>query len=464
MRSSRGGSPAAPRERNKRLMLESLLEAPHGLTRPELALALGVTVPAIAGLVQSNGESLADVVREEPADPRDERSGSTGPTPKVVRLRDRLGYVVGIFLSHTQIHVAIADLQGKYVRDPGLELNTESYDRGFDVEGDLHGALAWATEAAARLAEARAIRPQEIAAIGLAIAAPVNVFSDAEPSERRGRLRVDLGGRSSWLNVDPLAALANHLAALEDGEHWSTIPLHVDNDANLGALAELKTGAARGKQDVFYVHLDEGGIGSGLVFDGSLYRGAGGVAGELGHVVLDPDGPSCARCGRTCVEAKVLSMLALQEGATLEQLVHDAILAKAEHGADAAKGDARLADAMRYLGRAISVFATLLNFDRILIGGPFPRQAYGLVVPLIQEALADLVITPAARDYVVELGSLGQRAILDGAVWLALERGRVDYLLARAARRGQRGSTETQDAVAPARARRRAGSAAHSSS
>jgi len=434
MPTSRGGSPPAIRERNRRLLLESLLDNPRGLTRPELARILGMTVPGVAGLVQGNGESLAAVVREDPLDEDDDRAASTGPTPRVVRLRDRLGYVVGIFLSHTQIHVAIADLQGTYIIDPSLELNTETYDVAWDVEGDLHGALAWATTAAARLAEARAIRPQEIAGIGLAIAAPVNVSSSGDPTERRGRLRVDLGGRSSWLNVDPLAALTNHLAALEDGEQWSTIPLHVDNDANLGALAELKIGAGRGKQNVLYVHVDEGGVGSGLVLNGSMYRGAGGVAGELGHVVLEPGGPDiCRRCGRSCVEAAVLAILNLRDGATLEHLVRDALLPEGE--ADAARSAARqtIGDVADYLGRAIAGFVTLLNVDRILIGGPFPRQAYGHVVPRVQAKLAELVIMPAARDYVVELGALGQRAILDGAIWLALERERVDYLLARAA-------------------------------
>jgi len=69
----------------------------------------------------------------------------------------------------------------------------------------------------------------------------------------------------------------------------------------------------------------------------------------------------------------------------------------------------------------------------VLIGGPFPARAYGLVIPAIQAALDPLTIAPAARDYVVELGALRGDASLTGALWLGLERRRVDYLLRRAA-------------------------------
>ena len=75
----------------------------------------------------------------------------------------------------------------------------------------------------------------------------------------------------------------------------------MDNDANLGALAEHAWGAGRDCADLVYVKLATG-IGAGIVLDGRLYRGTVGTAGELGHVTLDARGPLC-RCGnRGCVE------------------------------------------------------------------------------------------------------------------------------------------------------------------
>lgn len=431
MRTIRGGSPQALRQRNKRLMLEQLLDAPDGLTRPELARALELTVPAIAGLVTGDGESLSatvDILDDDAASSRAGRAASSGPTPKVVRLKQDLGYVFGIDLSHTEVHVALADLYG------GYDAERDTHVEAWEVERDLHGALSRATTAIRQLAEARAIVPEQIAAIGLAIAAPVNAFSDGHPMDRTGRLRVDLGGApSAWSNIDPLAALTNHLAALPSGDRWSAVPLHIDNDSNLGALAELKMGAARGKRNVFYVHVGEAGIGGGLVFEGHIYRGSGGVAGELGHVVVDPEGTNmCPRCGRPCIEAEVLSILGCRDGSRhqyLQQLVDSAVAGNTD-------AQESIISAAELLGRALAGFLTVLNFDRIVVGGPFPPQAYGLVIPPMQAALAQLTITPVAKDYVIQLGALGRRAILDGAIWLALERSRVDYLLRFAARGG----------------------------
>ena len=75
----------------------------------------------------------------------------------------------------------------------------------------------------------------------------------------------------------------------------------VDNDANLGALAEAAFGAGRDAGDLIYLKVSSG-IGAGLILNGRLYRGSAGLAGELGHVLVDPDGIVC-RCGnRGCLE------------------------------------------------------------------------------------------------------------------------------------------------------------------
>ncbi|MGH2941479.1 MAG: ROK family protein, partial [Solirubrobacteraceae bacterium] len=430
IRTIHGGSPQALRESNKRLLLERLLEAPEGLTRPELARSLNLTVTAITNLVAGDGDSLAALIDEAPARTHSQRATNSGPVPKVVQLKPDLGYVIGIVLSYTRIELAFADLAGNF--DPERDKHSEPWD----VASDLHGALAYAATAANKLASARGVHPEELAAIGLSIAAPVNVSSGSDPHDRRGRVRFDVGfgAPPPWANIDPIAALTNHLAALPDGRRWSEVELHVDNDANLGALAERRLGAARGKQNILYIHVDESGLGAGLIFDGVNYRGAGGIAGELGHVVLEPDRPErCPRCGRPCVEVIVLRKLGCRRSGCADVTPLDQIVRASLNGDRDAI--AAIEDAGDYLGRAIAPFVTLLNLDRVLIGGPFPAQAYRIVIPPIQAAVAPLAIAPAARDYVLELGTLQQDASLRGAIWLALERTRLDYLLHRAARR-----------------------------
>ncbi|HET9530684.1 MAG TPA: ROK family protein, partial [Blastocatellia bacterium] len=81
----------------------------------------------------------------------------------------------------------------------------------------------------------------------------------------------------------------------------SGLPVTIDNDANAAAYAELMAGAARGRRDVFFVTLGTG-IGSGLIIDGKIYRGATGFAGEFGHMTIDPEGIECG-CGNIgCLE------------------------------------------------------------------------------------------------------------------------------------------------------------------
>src|ERR671933_176502 len=87
------------------------------------------------------------------------------------------------------------------------------------------------------------------------------------------------------------------------------LPIAVDNVANLGALAEAAFGAARDARDLVYLKVSSG-IGAGLILNGRLYRGADGLAGELGHRIVDEHGPVC-RCGnRGCLET-VASSVAL---------------------------------------------------------------------------------------------------------------------------------------------------------
>ena len=448
MSTVQGGSPTDLRENNKRLVLERLLDAPYGLTRPELARLVGLTTSAIASLVSGNGESLSAVLDRSRAAADPARIRATGPSPEVIRVKARLGRVIGIVLGHTHISVALADLQGTY--DAERDMHTEPWD----VDHDLHGALACATQIAWQLADVAGVEPEEIVALGLGIAAPVHIFNGPLANERRGLLRVDLGppGHSSpWLNVDPLAAVSNHLGALPNGDRWRAIEVHVDNDANLGALAELKRGAGRGYQNIFYVRVDDGGIGAGLIFNGRSYRGAGGIAGEFGHVVLEPDQRvECRLCGRPCVEAIIGSMLGCRDGACDPPLA-DLLQAAVEGDTDAIDSIKAAAD---YLGRALASFVTLLNVDRILIGGPFPPQAYTFVIPPIQAALDRLTITPVARDYVLELGALRDDAVLDGAVWLALERTRVDYLLRRAVLDAQSSRATGRSTASAGRGRR----------
>jgi predicted NBD/HSP70 family sugar kinase len=196
--------------------------------------------------------------------------------------------------------------------------------------------------------------------------------------------------------------------------------VHVDNDANVGALAESVLGAGRGVSEMAYIMLGSG-IGAGLIIGGQVYRGSGGTAGEIGHVLVDEHGPLC-RCGnRGCLETyagadALLDLLRRQHG---DELTVDGLVQLARDG-DAACQRV-IADAARIVGVAAATLCNQLNPELIVIGGELAQTGPLLLDPL-RESIVRYAIPAAAEDVRVVTGELGERAELLGALVLVLGR------------------------------------------
>jgi len=211
----------------------------------------------------------------------------------------------------------------------------------------------------------------------------------------------------------------------------SGLPAIMDNDANAACLGEVAFGAARGCRDVLYVTVSTG-IGAGLVLDGRPYRGAGSMAGELGHTLVVPDGPSCS-CGRRgCLEAVASGPAIARAGGEALEAGEDSVLRcipraelTAEHIAEAAGSDPLAARIMEtageYLGLAIAGAVNLLNPQIVVIGGGVSLAGDALLRPL-REAVRRYGAAEALCDLAIVVGQLGRRGGLLGAAALALER------------------------------------------
>jgi predicted NBD/HSP70 family sugar kinase len=195
-------------------------------------------------------------------------------------------------------------------------------------------------------------------------------------------------------------------------------PVHVENDANLGALAEHRRGVARGTSSSVFVKISSG-VGAGIIIGNRLFHGAGGTAGEIGHLTLDDQGPLC-RCGsRGCLEAytsteNLLAMLSGQlPGATLDEIV-----GAGRQGNVAAQR--ALEDAGLHLGWGLASIVNLLNPEVVVVGGEMARAGELLLesarIGLRRHALDSVALTPVLAS------ELGERASLVGAVLLAAER------------------------------------------
>jgi predicted NBD/HSP70 family sugar kinase len=269
------------------------------------------------------------------------------------------------------------------------------------VDVDAHGAEVLDRTAAMvrALVAGSDLDPTDLQAVGMCVPAPLD--------RRSSRIRT--GIMPGWQGLLPAEELEGRLG----------VPVHADNDANLGALAELHHGIARGRHDVVYLKIASG-VGAGIVLGGRLHRGASGIAGEIGHVQVGEDGHVC-RCGnRGCVETMVSAgrLLELLRPAYGEPLTLEHVL---ELDADGDAGVRRvLSDAGTTIGRAVADLANSLNPELVVVGGTLGGSRS--LVDALRASIDRYAQPDTAAALEVVPGALGDRSEVVGAVALAIAR------------------------------------------
>ncbi len=213
------------------------------------------------------------------------------------------------------------------------------------------------------------------------------------------------------------------------------LPVFVDNDANVAALAEHRAGAAAGCTEAVLLTIGTG-IGGGLILRGELYRGATGAGAELGHTVIDMDGPPCqGNCpNRGCVEAMASGTALAREAREAAAGEPDSALAQAQadgyeltgplvtelaHDGDgAAVGVLELIGTR--LGVAISSFVNIFNPQVVVIGGGVMAAGDLLLEPARAEVAAR-ALGPAKEEVRIVPAGLGVEAGMIGAAALAFD-------------------------------------------
>ncbi len=213
------------------------------------------------------------------------------------------------------------------------------------------------------------------------------------------------------------------------------LPVVVDNDANLAALAEHRAGAAHGFDHAFLLSVGTG-IGGGLIFGGELYHGAGGCAGELGHVTIDLDGPPCpGDCpGRGCLESlasgpalarEAEALAARRPGSALAtalaqgRALDGPLVTELAHDGDAAAREAIALIGTR-LGVGITSLINALNPEVVVIGGGVVGAGELLLGPARAE-VARRALAPARARVRIVAAHFGVEAGMMGAAILAQE-------------------------------------------
>jgi glucokinase len=199
------------------------------------------------------------------------------------------------------------------------------------------------------------------------------------------------------------------------------LPVYVDNDVNLAALAEVRVGAARGARVAVMLTLGTG-IGGAIVIDGRLFRGADGAAGEFGHVTVDVDGPMCACGNRGCLEAVVSGPALGRAGAHLGAADPAEPMTGARVTDLALAGDEDARAAVESVGELLGVglvgIVNTFNPEVVVIGGGVARAGELLLEPA-RRVVASRALRPSRDRAQIVPAALGDEAGLIGAALFA---------------------------------------------
>ncbi|MFH8478544.1 ROK family protein [Streptomyces sp. NPDC018055] len=335
-------------------------------TRAGVAARVGLTRAAVSSLV----EQLMDSgFLTESGKTFSGQAGRPGTALKVARTGPA---GLGVEINIDYVSVCVVDLAGT-----GRVRQTEHLDnRGAPADE----VLARAAAIAARTLDSA--REQELRPVGVALALPGLVSGGAV------RQAPNLG----WNEVPAQDLFGDALTALRPGH--AVLPVASENEANLAALAELWFGGLGDVRSFLYL-TGEIGVGGALVLNGELLRGAHGFAGEIGHVVVDPDGPEC-RCGsRGCLE-QYAGQRALLRAAGVDGPGAGGGSGVLELERRARAGDERavaaVAEAGRMLGRVVSGAVNLVDPDAVVLGGIY-RGLMPWLAPPADEELTDRVVS-----------------------------------------------------------------------
>ncbi|MBI9049842.1 MAG: ROK family transcriptional regulator [Anaerolineaceae bacterium] len=337
----------------------------------------------------------------------EEGASQGGRKPRILRFNRDMGYIMGVDLGATSIDIALADIDGNVLQricEPA------------DVRNKPEDVLGRCCTLINELVQLQGCQVAEVLGIGVGVSGPVDFH--------RGVL-VAPPLMPHWENFDIRSFFQQ------------TLPnayVIVDNDVNVMALGEQRYGDAIGLDHFLFVKIGTG-IGSGIISNGKIHRGANGCAGDIGHICVDKQGPICHCGNRGCLEAMAAGPAIVQNA--LEAVKHgespfmrhimeinDDILTPEQVSAACREGDEAALRIIRNSGQMIGdVLAGLVNFfnpSQIFIGGGISNFGNHLLVS-IRRAVLHRSLPLATTHLQINFSKTGSDAGIRGVIALALE-------------------------------------------
>ncbi len=391
--------PGLMRRLNKALVL-NVLRNEGPFSRADLSRLTHLSRSTISAIAQ-------ELLDEQMITDMGEGSSSGGRPPVLLSFNRDAALVAGIELGASHITLLLTNLA------PTIVLRfVEPFNVSTGPEAGMEAVITILHRALQQAAHETG-KPPRFVGVGVGVPGPVDWLSGlvAAPPIMPG-----------WDGFPFRQRLGDHLG----------VPVYLDNDANLGALGEYCYGAGQGVHALAFVKIGTG-IGCGFLFDGQVYRGENGFAGEIGHVTVTENGPPC-KCGSYgCLEAvaggdalahQVRLGLLAGHRSSLSALADPNAITPREVARAAASGDSLALQAFqnagRLLGIAIADMINLFNPGRVLIGGGGAQAGDILFDPLRQTVDARAMSASAQAAHIMP-AALGGDAVALGAVAMVLQ-------------------------------------------
>ena len=295
-------------------------------------------------------------------------------------------------LGGTKVRALVADRSGRVLGD---DIRPSGAAEGLET------VLARMVESLDAALARAGVEREQLTGLGIAAPGAVDVERGVVPNAPQ------LPG---WQDV-PLARLM---------EERVGVPALLENDASAAALGEHRFGAGRGTRHMLYITVSTG-LGGGIIIDGELYRGKSGAAGELGHVIIDINGPPCGCGARGCLEALASGTAIAGRGERLAESGDSPVLARlrGQEGPVTAEmmkraadmGDAASREAFReaghYLGVALAGYVNIFDPEAIIVGGGC-AQAGDLLMDQAQVTMESLAMNQPLKGVRLVVSELGE--------------------------------------------------------
>ncbi|MFB7251703.1 ROK family protein [Microbacterium sp. NPDC056234] len=379
---------------NQSVILEAIRRSGDGFSRIELVDATGLSAQTVTNITR---RLLSEGLIEEAG----RTINGPGKPRTTLRLVPRSRVSLGVHLDPALTTVVLLDLSGAVIAR-GV--------RRTPANDPMHVIRVMA-EAIEELVARSGVDRDAIAGVGVAAPGPL----DAD----RGTV-IDPPKLHQWHRVPLRSALADAVG----------LPVALEKDTTAAAFAEIWTGEDPPDASLLFVYLGTG-IGAALVLDGDVVRGRSRNVGEVGHIIVDPDGPECGCGKRGCVEVVCTPQ------AVVEQAERAGVLADDRVGSDAESVDERLAQlctraqqgdagalavlvrAAEHLSVLISTLTNMLDVDRVVLGGPFWARLSRVYLRELPKMLERQSATRAVRTLPVagsvvgdDVGAVGAACVI----------------------------------------------------